>query len=455
MANPTLTSSLTKLAEFAHDLRLSDLDQPVVDHTLRVVRDTLGTMLAGSTLPEVRGLAQLAPRLSGPGRATLMGRRQTTSPHFAAMVNGTGGVSLELDEGNQYAVNHPAVHILPAALALAEEQGASGADLLTAFVAGYELAVRVGQATHLRDPVHPFGTHAIVGTAAAVARLLDLDATQTVQALELAAGMTIASSQTAANSGASVRNLTTGLTNHNGLLAPMLVQAGFAGEPGALKAVFGRVLGDSFADEGVEDNLGREFYITCNYFKLYACSRWCHAPIEATAALLARALFKADSAERITVWIYDPATRLRGDKPANGYAAKHSIPYNVAVRVVRGTNGLEAYTPEAVNDPQVRALAKRVTVREDPALTAMLPDMRPARVEVELRTGVTLTQTVERPRGGFDNPLTDTELVDKFRQLAGMVLPDESVMALVTLLPSLPELTELSPLSRVLQGGWL
>lgn len=447
-----VTNNLNKLAVFTHDLSFSDLSQQVIGHTLHVIRDTLGTMLAGATLPEVRGLAEMVNRLGGQGRATLMGRQQTASPNFAALVNGTGAVSLELDEGNQYAINHPAVHIFPAALALAEELKRSGAELLTAFVAGYEIAVRVGQATHLREAVHPFGTHAIVGTAAAASRLVKLDVEQIARSLEMAAGMCIASSQTAANTGASVRNLVTGLTNHNGLMAPMLVQAGFTGEPGSLSVIFGRILGDSFKEDGLGDDLGREFYITRNYFKLHACSRWNHAPIEAMAALLFRKPFKAEDVEEITVWTYDPATRLSWNDPANGYAAKHSIPYNVAVRLILGHNDLEAYSEDAVSNPQVQSIARRVSVREDPTLTAMLPDVRPARLEVKLRNGNILTESVERPRGGFDNPLTQDELEKKFRHLANMMLPSSSVAALEGIVLNLPDLEEVTLMSPLLQG---
>ena len=440
------------LAKFVHDLHISDLSQEVCNQGLRVIRDTIGTMLAGAVLPEVKGLAEMVSMLGCSGRSTLMGCQETVSPHIAALVNGTGAVSLELDEGNQYAINHPAVHILPAVLALAEEHKQSGTELLTAFIVGYEVAVRVGRVTHLREAVHPFGTHAIVGTAAAASRLLGLDVEQTAQTLDLAAGMCIASSQTAANTGASVRNLVTGLTNHNGLLAPLLVGAGFTGEPGSLNVVFGRILGDSFKDGGLGEDLGREFYINRNYFKLYACSRWNHAPIEAMAALLARTPFEAEDVEEITVWTYDPATRLSWGDPPNGYAAKHSIPYNVAVRLVRGTNDLEAYSEDAVSDPQVRAIARRVVVREDPTLTAMLPDVRPARVEVKLRTGSTLTESVERPRGGFDRPLTEEELKTKFHRLARIALPEHAVEGLEKMLENLLELEDVTVLRPFLQG---
>ena len=222
--------------------------------------------------------------------------------------------------------------------------------------------------------------------------------------------------------------------------------------PCALFLSFGRILGDSFKEDELEDDLGREFSITRNYFKLHACSRWNHAPIEAMVALLSRAPFEAQDVEGITVWTYDPATRLSWTDPANGYAAKHSIPYNVAVRLVRGTNDLEAYSEDAVSDPRVRALAGRVMVREDPKLTAMLPHVRPARVELKLRAGITLTETIERPHGGFDNPFTEDELRQKFRRLAGMTLSRRSVAALEKMLARLPELEDVTLLSPLLQG---
>jgi 2-methylcitrate dehydratase PrpD len=442
-----------KLAHFANRIGLSDLSDKVIKHTIRVVRDTIGVMLAGARLPEVSGLAEMGKVLSAPGHASLMGRRETWSPHFAALVNGAGAVSLELDEGSQYAINHPSVHIFPAALALAEEMGKSGADLIEAFVAGYEVAVRVGKATHLRDPVHPFGTHAIIGAAATAARLMGLDEEHMAQALDLAAGICIASSQTAANAGASVRNLVTGMTNHNGLLAPMLIRAGHTGEPGALNVVFGRILGDSFAEDHLGDDLGEEFYITRNYFKLYACSRWNHAPIQAMSSLMERSFFEPQEVEKITVWTYDPATRLSWNKPVNGYAAKHSIPFNVAARVVRKSNDLDVYSDEAVSDALIRDMASRIEVREDRALTAMLPHVRPARVQVTLRSGKVLEERIDRPQGGFDNPYPEEELLRKFRRLALTVIPGDAVEELESRIVALPGLANVRDLSPLLQGG--
>lgn len=440
------------IARFSHTLSLDDLDKTVVKHAILVIRDTLGVMLAGSVLPEIKGLVTNAGVLSGPGISSLMGIEKTASPHFAALVNGAGAVSLELDEGNQYAVNHPAVHILPAALAIAEDQKRSGKDLLAAFIAGYEVAVRIGRATHLRETVHPFGTHAIVGTAVAVSMLTGLNIEETAEAIDLSAGICIASSQTAANSGASVRNIITGLTNHNGILAPLLVRSGFTGEKGALDIVFGTILGDSFVNKGIENDLGIEYYIKKNYFKLHACSRWNHSPIEAMANLLKREQFSVDDIAQIKVWTYNPATRLSWGNPVNGYAAKHSIPYNVAARLIYHSNDIDAYSDDMVCDPRIQAVTERIKVLEDPALTAMLPDVRPARIEVALNNGTVLVERVDRPQGCFDRPFSEIELEKKFRRLASMVLSEQSVSYLEDKLSTLPDLKNISLLSTVLQG---
>ena len=416
------------LARLALSLRLADVPAPVRAHARLVVRDTLGVMLAGSRLPEIAGLARMAPTL-GAGPSTLFGTGSRAAAHIAALVNGTGGVSLELDEGNQFAINHPAVHIMPALWALAEETGASGERFLEAFVTGYEIAVRVGRATRLRGPVHPFGSHAIVGTAVACARLLGFDEAMTARTIELAAGLPIASSQMAANSGASVRNLYTGFTNHNGLLATRFAQAGFHGEPGALESVFGAILGERF-ELAVEERFS-EFFINRNYFKIYACSRWNHAPIEAAADIRARPGFTPVDVEAIEVFTYDPATRLGGNRVTNAYAAKHSIAFNVAAQLALGSNGAEVYTDEIVRSEPIQALIRKVQVTEDAELTALLPGIRAARLAIRMRSGAVHEARSEVPLGGFDNPLSPEQLEEKFRTLAGRAIAPAAIDALV------------------------
>ena len=185
---------VTGLADYVHCLSFAQLKTVEVDHTVLVIQDTLGTILGGAALPEIAALRGLAPHLGGSGPCSIIGGTQRTAAPCAAMINAMAGISLELDEGSQFATNHPAIHILPAALAVADAENISGHALITALVGGYEVATRIGRATRLRTPVHPFGTHAICGAAAAAAKLMGLGPAHIAAALEIAAGLAISSS---------------------------------------------------------------------------------------------------------------------------------------------------------------------------------------------------------------------------------------------------------------------
>jgi 2-methylcitrate dehydratase PrpD len=444
--------SVEALADWVSRLRYEDLPAEVVSHAIRIITDTVGVALGGTAEPEVSGAALAAPALGGTGRATVLATGVGTSAYTAALLNGQAAISLELDEGSQWATNHPASHVLPAALATAQERGASGADLLVAFVAGYEAAARAGRAMTVRRAVHPFGTAMVVGAAAGVARLHGLSPATTTEVLRVAAAMTPASTQRAANKGATVRNLLTGMCSAAGVLAAHVVDGGVSGEQEALETVYGVVLGEHFDPRGLGDRLGGDWLLLRNYFKLHACSRWNHAPIEAMATLLSTHPLHPDDVEAITVFTYAPATRLDEVAPPNSFAAKHSIPYNVAVRIALGSNGVEAYAPEHVQDPVVRRLAARVQVVEDPSYTAAQPAVRAARVEVRTTDGRLLSCAEDRAPGGFDNPYPNEVLDRKFEHLVTRGRSGDLVEPLRTWLTTLPEHQELDGLASLLRS---
>jgi 2-methylcitrate dehydratase PrpD len=407
-------------------------------HLVTVVTDTVAAVVGASVEPEVRGAAVGAPRTGGDGPATVLATGRGTSPATAALANGLAAVRLELDEGHPAAANHPSSHTLPAVLAVAEELDASGTELLEAAAAAYEVAVRVARGVRLRRVVHPFGTAMACGAALGVARLRRCDVATATQALLIAAALTPASTQRAANTGATVRNALTGVTAANGVLAVELALGGTSGDQRALETVYGEVLGDSFDDRELDRELGTLRYLTTGYLKLHACSRWNHAPIEATEALLASDGFGPHDVEAIEVATYDPATRLDGRDPPSGFAGKHSIPYSVAARIVRRDNGIEAYTDEAAADPVLRAVMARVTVVEDPAMTAAVPEVRAARVTVRTRDGRTLTATEDHPAGGADRPYPPADVAAKHRSLLARALPGDAVDTVLDWCAALP-----------------
>jgi 2-methylcitrate dehydratase PrpD len=408
---------LAALARFVAGTAAGAIPAPVRDHAALIVADTIGVVLGGSREPEAARLRAGADRSAGP--ATVIGKGfGRAEPWWAAVANGLAGTMLELDEGNRFARGHPGIHVLPAALAEAERLGRSGDALLAAFVLGYDVAARLGGAAPVRRGMHMHGVHGAVGAAAAVARLRELDVDATARTLGVAAGLTLGTSWRTALGGATVRNAYAGVAGANGWLAADLAAAGITPLPDMLSESFGRISGTGLDAGAALEELGARFEVTRNYFKRYACCRYNHPAVEALEELLAAAPISPDRVAAIRVATSALGATMSDRDPVGSLGAKFSIPYSLAVRLVLGDCGAEAFREPALSDPRVRALARLVEVAEDPALTALVPDKRPARVEVRLTDGRVHARQVDTPAGEFDRPYPEALLREKFVALA-------------------------------------
>src|SRR5256712_7520345 len=206
---------LDRLAHCAAELRLDALPASTVTAAKLVLLDTLGAIIAGSRLPENARLARLAGVRAPHGAATLLGHGGAATPaghtarsdaFWAALTNATAGVALEVDEGNRLGGGHPAIHVIPGALALAEERGLDGLRLLESVIAGYEVCSRIGGATTVRPNVHSHGTRGTNGTAAAAAPPGGATTTTTPPGVNLAAATNPAHTRKPARAGATIPN---------------------------------------------------------------------------------------------------------------------------------------------------------------------------------------------------------------------------------------------------------
>jgi 2-methylcitrate dehydratase PrpD len=409
--------ALAALARFVAGTPDGAVPPSVRDHAALIVADTLGVILGGSREPEVERLRAGADRAAG--QATVLGRGfARVEPWWAIVANGLAGTMLELDEGHRFARGHPGIHVLPAALAEAERLDRSGDALLTAFVLGYDVAARLGGAAPVRPGMHMHGVHGAVGAAAAVARLRELGVTDTARTLGVAAGLTLGTSWRTALGGATVRNAYAGVAGANGWLAADLAVAGITTLPDMLSESFGRISGTGLDAVLALDGLGGRFEVTRNYFKRYACCRYNHPAVEAVEELLTVAPIAADRIGSIRVATSALGATMNDRDPVGPLGAKFSIPYSLAARLVLGDCGAAAFREPALSEPRVRALARLVEVVEDPALTALVPDKRPARVEIRLTDGRVLARQVDTPSGEFDRPYSEAQLRGKFTELA-------------------------------------
>ena len=443
---------LDKLASFVTQTRLENLEEPTVAAAKNVVMDTIGAILAGSRLTENANFAQLARTMGSGGSATLIGHAGTVQPVFAALVNATAGVALEMDEGSRLGGGHPSIHVTPGSIAVAEDQDSSGKELLESIIVGYEVTSRIGSGTSTRDEVHSHGTWGTVGAAVATARLLGFDAAETRNTLSMAASMSPANTWTPCLEGATVRNLYPGRSGFQGILAAHLSRCGFTSIEDGPSDLYQSVLGEGFDKEAVAAGLGQpgSYRIQHNYFKMHACCLYNHPALDAVQSLLRRERFDASDVNHVQIEAPPLALIMADPEPENMLAAKFSIPYAVAAMLVRGSADVTAFYPEQIADPQTRELARVVEVVGNTEMSLRRYDYPSAKVAVSLKDGRTLQESVTAQRGDARNPVTRDELVAKFRFLAAETLGESKTQKVIDTVDSLDSLGSVRELTRLL-----
>lgn len=417
-----MTDYLDRLAAFVEGVDAERLTDAAVRAARLVLLDTIGAMVAGSALPENRRLAEAMRERRSRATATLLGHGGKADPLLATFVNATAGVALEVDEGSRLGGGHPAIHVIPGALAVAEDIGADGRRLLESIIAGYEVCSRLGSATTPKPNVHSHGTWGTIGTAVAVAKLAGLDAAGVRSVINLSASMSPANTWTTALEGVTIRNAYPGRSGLEGLLALDLHRAGFIGLADAPSDVYGTILADRFEPERALDGLGGPLRIEQNYFKRYACCRYNHFALDALLAMAKVEGLQAAQVERVIVTTIPFGPRMADPAPTSMLGAKFSIPYAVAATLVLGRADVSAFVEPALSDPRIRALAARVEVRVDPQMSPRRADYPTAVVEVRLQDGRTLTDSTTVVRGDFADPVPGEEIVGKFVSLVSDVL---------------------------------
>jgi 2-methylcitrate dehydratase PrpD len=422
-----MSQQIEELARFAADTRWDDIPKPVQQHAKLVVMDTLGVILAGTERPEVRALRDQLGATAGSG-ATVYGRGwPTDDPRTAALLNGIAGRSIELCEGLRLASGQAAAQVLPGVLAIGEAFGRSGKEMMAAFVLGYDIAARLCTAFTPWPLAHQNGQACLLAAVAAGAKLRGLDAAGISRAMRIGVTLVLTPSYTNVVAGATALNVAGGMSGFAAALAPELALAGFEAQTDAIEQALGNLVGNGFKSENLLDGLGTTWHITRNYFRLYACCNPIHPALDALSETLAEVHPSAADIDRIDIATYRFASVMNNPEPPNYFASKYSLPHAAAAMVVTGGAGHTALNDAALSDPTIAALRHRVHITEDPAMSAVVPAFRPARVSVTLKDGRHATRTVQSHRGDFNNPFGESEIRTKFQELAGEVLTPAGV----------------------------
>lgn len=406
---------------------LRGLSAEVRHHARRALIDWASALYPGTVVAPGTALVAAHRAELGVGRSSLPGYGTTAFPALAAWINGTVSHTVEMDDIFRDAIYHPGCPTIAAALAVAEDIGATGDELLRAIVIGYEVSTRIGaavQPVHYRF-FHTTGTAGVFGSAAAVSALLapgkaDVALNAMATAATFASGL-----QQAFRSDAMTKALHAGHAAQIGLQAAQAAAQGVTGVPDILEGAvgFGAALAGSPTWKGATDGLGTRYNIGEITMKAHACCGHTFAAIDASLALRASPRFDINEVRAIDIDSYQVALDVTGNPdPKTAFEGKFSLPFVVSHALVRGSVRLDAFGPERLNDPAIRKLMKTVHLVADPAMTAGFPSLRSARMRITMADGRTLEHHSPYRKGDPEAPLSDAELNAKFRELVAPVL---------------------------------
>lgn len=440
------------LTNFCVSLRYADLPDRVRAHARDGVMDTLGVALCGAVQPEVSVLLKASVEGASTG-ATVIGTDVRAHARVAAMLGGYCAHVLDYDDSQHKVGTHMSAPVLPAAIALAERFQRSGAELLTAYVAGFEVGCRLGRAGDFakylgRRGVHSTGYLGHLAAAAAGGNLLELDAEQMHNNFGIAAGH---ASGTTKAFGTMCKAQNAGNAAGNGVLSTLLARSGFTGPrqifDGELN-VFGMF--DFVTDhEVIADGLGADFEISHNTLKVYACAGWRNPIIESVLLLSRKYGLAAEDIDRIRVVACRYASQLPNySDPRTGLQAKFSAEHAAAVALIDQAGGVAQFTDERAGDPQIVDLRRRTTLEFDDTLG----DYQ-IRVHMITTAGREYSHFVANQKGDYRNPLTAGEKAEKFCANASAVLPLSNVNTLIDMLNDLEAVDNVAELTRLCRPG--
>ena len=399
-----------KLAEFALALRPQDISDAVTTAVKRCVLDLLGAAWAGHKVESAMALQRMVRKNFNQGESSIWftGIKMTASA--AALANAASASAMDLDDGHRGAAGHPGASIIPAAFAVAQEVGASEAELLAAIAIGYDIACRVGAARDFSKlPTLSTGRWCAYGAAAAAARLRRLPVSTLSQALAIA-GSQIPDLAASGYSRLMGNHVKEGIpwATMLGLVAVDLAREGFTGPLDILDHP------DYFNPHRITAMTESTLAIEQIYFKPYSSCRWSHAAIEALVSILKENSLTFEAIDRVTVETFERALRLNNyPDPFNLEAAQYSISFCLGVAAVKGPASLLPLTEASLHDTDIVKFARRVRLTPNPGLSALFPRKTPARVIVNTGVG-RIEKTVTDTLGDPANPMTQAQLEAKF-----------------------------------------
>src|SRR5215813_7233929 len=411
------------LARYIVSAKPSDLPGPVRKEAARTLLNWVGCTLGGSRHETVDIAISAMSAFSGPGQASILGRKERLDILNASLINGISSHVLDYDDTHSRNIIHPAGPVISAILALSEQRPVSGSDFVNALAIGVDVECRIGNSVypkHYDAGWHITGTAGVFGAAAASGKLLGLSEQQMLWALGLAATQPVGLQEMF---GSMTKSFHPGRAAQNGLTAALLASKNFTSSEQSLEAKYGWVNVVSTAHNygDIVNGLGSQYEISKNTYKPFACGVVMHPTIDGCIQLRSETKLTADAIDRVELKVHPLVMQLTSKKaPQTGLEGKFSIYHAASVALVEGAGGVDQFSDRAVRDQTISSLRDRVSMVVD---SSMHEDQ--VRIAVVTKNGHRLEKFVEHAVGSLDHPMSDKDLESKFVGLAtGVLSPD-------------------------------
>lgn len=419
-----------KLASFIIALRYEELPPSTIEKAKHCLLDWLGSVYAAYGKETAAQYISLAKRLGGEGESTIIGAKEKTSLLFSAFANSALGHIAETDDGHRTSILHPGTVTIPAALAICEKRGLSGKELIAAIVAGYEIAMRVGESLGSEHYTlwHTTGTAGTLGAAAVTIKLFSLTEKEALWALGHAGTQAAGLWQFLLDGSAMAKSLHPAKATLNGILSGELVSHGIRGAERILEGEKGlcKAMNPNSDLEKLGASLGDLFKINETTFKAYPTCGQTHSAIGSVEQIMERESLSYEAIERIDVATYEKALDIAGiEEPKNLEEAKFSLSFCIAFLLKKGAITFTNMGEKDLNDLAIKEMMKKIKIQIDTELEKEFPKKRPSRVVITLKDGRRLQASTSYRKGDPENPLQKKELIQKFNVLSqGRILPE-------------------------------
>lgn len=453
------------IAEWVVKTRYEDISPQAIKAVTTFVVDHFGVVAAGTLKQSSKIVRETCLAwTSADAKCTVVGSSLRNSAPFAALINGTTGHALELDDDHREGTQHPGVAVVPAAFAIAEQLGKTGKEFVLATALGYEIMIRLGEAhmgkSYLRG-FHPTGTCGTIGAAVAAGKLMGLNVEQMRSAIGLAASQS-AGLLTFRSNGAWNKRLHAGQAAMSGVVCAELASRDFRGPSESLLSPEGWLQAFAYNDEFdvtfVVDRLGEKWDLIENSIKVHACCRFAGPIVDATLETVLRENVLPEHVEEVTVAMASyPLTRSliepleRKLNPTSVVDAQFSAPFAAAVSIVKRRAFVEEYSETGIRDPEVLAMARKVRWETDPEAERLWPKRYPCQVTIKLKDGRKVTSRVEWPKGDPENAVTEPELRVKYITLATPVLGEAAAKRSYALISDVVNARNMSEIASTLR----